>query len=81
MSKFFIAAALGMGLLSAGTAAHASARAPHVGVSAGVTEVQYHGGYRRPHYVPPHRHYAPPPPRHYGWRAPQHRAYRQYGWR
>lgn len=85
MSKFLIAAALGLGLLSAGTAAQAATRAPHPGASAGVTEVQYRGGdHHRPHYAPPrpsHRHYAPPPrPRHYGGHMP-HRPYRQYGWR
>jgi hypothetical protein len=81
MSKFFIAAALGLGLLSAGTAANA-ATALRVDTHASVTPVQYQGGHR-PHYAPPrhfHRHYAPPP-RHYGWRAPVHRPYRQYGWR
>ncbi len=78
MSKFFIAAALGLGLLSAGTAANA-ATALRIDTHAGVTPVHDHGGYRhRPHYVPPHRHYAPPP-RHYGWHAPAHRPYRQYG--
>lgn len=78
MSKFFIAAALGLGLLSAVPAAQA-ATAMRVDTHAGVTQVHY-----RPHYAPPrhyHRHYAPPPPRHYGWHAPHHRPYRQYGWR
>lgn len=80
MSKFFIAAALGLGLLSAGTGAQA-APALHVDTHAGVTPVHYQGGYRhRPHYVPPHRRYAPPP-RHYGWHAPPHRSNRHYGWR
>ena len=85
MSKFFIAAALGLGLLSAGAAANA---APflHAGTEAGVTQVHYQGGPHRPHYAPPprphhHRYAPPPPPRHYGWHAPQHRPYRQYGWR
>lgn len=69
MSKFVIAAALGLGLLSAaGGAAQAHGYAP----------------VHRPHYAPHHHHYVPPPPprhRHYGWHAPAHRPYRQYGWR
>lgn len=80
MTKFFIAAALGLGLLAAGGAAQAQ----HL-PQPGVTQVHYQGGYHRPHYAPPrhhhHHHYAPPPPRHYGWHAPHHRPYRQYGWR
>ena len=82
MSKFLIAAALGLGLLSAGTAGAATRIMPHEGITAGVTQVQYRGGHYRPHYAPPprhHRHYAPPRPRHYGWHAPQRRPFRQYG--
>ncbi|TCH96833.1 hypothetical protein EJV46_19890 [Roseococcus sp. SYP-B2431] len=83
MSKFFIAAALGLGLLSAGPAANA-ATALRVDAHAEVTPVHYQGGHHGRHYAPPrrhhHHHYAPPP-RHYGWHAPVHRPHRQYGWR
>ena len=86
MRKLFAAAALGLGLLSAGSAIGTATAAPYnalssVGMSQAATPVRYeHRGYHRPHYVPPPRHHwrrhTPPPPRHHSWRHP--RPY-QYG--
>lgn len=71
MSKFVIAAALGLGLLSAaGGAAQAHDYAP----------------VHRPHVAPHHHHhYVPPPPPRWRPHHPGHardwRHARQYGWR
>jgi len=79
MSKFLIAAALGLGLLSAAGAAEAHGPAQAHGYAAG----------HRPHFAPhvtrqhhaQHQRYLPPPPPRHGWRAPMRPPHRQYGWR
>ncbi len=92
MRSLLVAAALGLGLLSAGATTSTAAAAPFGarapgGVASEVTPVHYqrgygYHGYHRPHYVPPPRHhwhrYAPPPPPRHSWH--HHRHY-QYGWR
>ncbi|MDB5414659.1 MAG: hypothetical protein JWR10_2994 [Rubritepida sp.] len=91
MRSFLIAAALGLGLLSAGPATSTATAAPlnvaaaSTDLSGGIELVQYRPGYGRPHYAPrPHwrpapRYYGPPrhygPPRYYGG----HRPWRQHG--
>jgi hypothetical protein len=88
MRNLLVAAALGLGLLSA--AANTAAAGPLGGsapasTAAAVTPVHYQRGYdhrryHRPRYVPPPRYHAPRylPPRHdHSWRYhPQ-----QFGWR
>jgi hypothetical protein len=85
MRSLFVAAALGLGLLSAAATLNLAAAEPyHPGAPASMhqeaTPVHYerHGGHH-PHYVPPPRHHwhrhAPPPPRH-SWR---HLRPNQYG--
>jgi len=83
MRRFLAAAALGLGLLSAGAALDGAGAAPFRHEGPGVTLA--HGDHwphsappPRPHwprYAPPPRHhhwrhYAPPP-RHYGWQQHQ----------
>ncbi|WP_211259490.1 hypothetical protein [Belnapia moabensis] len=86
MRRFLVAAALGLGLLSAGATLDGAGAAPFHQEGPGVTLV--HGDHWR-HYAPPPRHhwhrYAPPP-RHYGWQhhgwQPRHHHHqRHYGWR
>jgi hypothetical protein len=91
MLSLLVAAALGLGLLSAGTQGAAAApfheQAP-AGFTPLATQVHYqrgydHRGYYQPHYAPPPRHhwhrYAPPPPRpHHSWHQPRPH---HYGWR
>ena len=88
MRRFLAAAALGLGLLSAGAALDGAGAAPFRQEGPGVTLA--HGDYWRHNAPPPHhhhwRHYAPPP-RHYGWQQhqgwqPRHHHHPQtYGWR
>ncbi len=81
MRRFFVAAALGLGLLSAGATLDGSGAAPFHHGDPAVTLM--HGHHWR-HYAPPPRHhwhrYAPPPRHHHGWHhgRPHHR---YYGWR
>ncbi len=82
MRRFLVAAALGLGLLSAGATLNGAGAAPFAQEEPAVTQV--HGPHWR-HYAPPPRHhhwhrYAPPP-RHYGWHRPRHDQPRHYGWR
>ncbi|MBL6454633.1 hypothetical protein JMJ55_04810 [Belnapia sp. T6] len=90
MRSLLVAAALGLGLLSAGTqdaaAAPFPAQAP-AGLAQSAIPVHYqrgydHRGYHQPHYAPPPRHhwhrYAPPPPPHRSWHHPRPH---HYGWR
>jgi hypothetical protein len=75
MRNFLIAAALGVGLLSAGAATQQASAAPFnaggMAVGEGVTQVQYYGGYyRRPYHPPPPPRYYAPRPRYYGHYAP-----------
>ncbi len=82
MRRFLVAAALGLGLLSAGATLNGAGAAPFAQEGPAVTQV--HGPHWR-HYAPPPRHhhwhrYAPPP-RHYGWHRPRHDQPRHYGWR
>ncbi len=82
MRRFLVAAALGLGLLSAGATLNGAGAAPFAQEEPAVTQV--HGPHWR-HYAPPPRHhhwhrYAPPP-RHYGWHRPHHYQPRHYGWR
>ncbi len=82
MRRFLVAAALGLGLLSAGATLNGAGAAPFAQEGPAVTLV--HGPHWR-HYAPPPRHhhwhrYAPPP-RHYGWHRPHHYQPRHYGWR
>ncbi|MDN3566406.1 hypothetical protein QWZ14_18700 [Paeniroseomonas aquatica] len=83
MRSLLLAAALGLGLLSAGGSAAPAAAAPyHAGPAADLaqaaTPVHYERHGYRPHYAPPRHHwhrYAPPPPRH-SWRhQPRHYYY------
>ena len=90
MRRLLVAAALGLGLLSAGPTVPGAIAAPLRDASpqllaSGITPV--HGdrwypdrGYHRPHYAPPPRHHWHrwEPPRHHGWHHP--RPYR-HGWR
>lgn len=92
MRSLLIASALGLGILSAGTAVQPADAAPfnpgQVELGVGATPVQYyrHGYYARPYYGP-RRYYGPP--RRYGYYAPPPpppRYYRYhprpyYGWR
>ncbi|MDB5376655.1 MAG: hypothetical protein JWR00_1101 [Rubritepida sp.] len=92
MRRLLIAAALGIGVLSAGAASQQAAAAPfHPGQAewgVGVTPVQYYRhGYARPYYGPRH-YYGYGPPRRYGYYAPPpppryYRPYHSpyYGWR
>ncbi|MBL6078272.1 hypothetical protein JMJ56_09670 [Belnapia sp. T18] len=86
MRRFLAAAALGLGLLSAGAALDGAGAAPFHREGPVVTPV--HGDHWR-HYAPPPRHHHwhrhAPPPRHYGsqhhgWH-PRHHHDRTYGWR
>ena len=80
MRRLLIAAALGLGVISAGAATRPAEAAPfnpgQVQLGAGVTPVQYYyGPPRRYYYGPPRRYYGPPrhyygPPRRYGYYAP-----------
>jgi hypothetical protein len=87
MRSLLVAAALGLGLLSAATSIAAAgpfgAGAP-AGATHAVTPVQYqrgydHRGYHRPHYMPPSRHHwhrhAPPRHEHY----PRHQPPQRFG--
>ncbi len=91
MRRLLIAAALGLGVVSAGAAPRPAEAAPfnpgQVEWGVNVTPVQYyrHGYYARPHYVP-RRYYGPP--RRYGYYAPppppryyRHHPRPYYGWR
>ena len=85
MRSLLVAAALGLGLLSAGVMTDRAAAAPvhdraPVSTSQEVTAVHYQRGYDqrghdRPHYVPPPRHhwhrYVPSPPPRHSWGHPQ----------
>lgn len=84
MRSLLVAAALGLGLLSAAATVDPAAAAPYragisqPGTSLAITPVHYQRhGYHRPHYAPPPRHhwhrYAPPP-RH-AWRQPRPHQY------
>jgi hypothetical protein len=82
MRRFLVAAALGLGLLSAGATPNGAGAAPFPQEGPAVALV--HGPHWR-HYAPPPRHhhwhrYAPPP-RHTGWHRPHHDQPRHYGWR
>jgi hypothetical protein len=77
--RSLLAAALGLGLLSAGAMMGSAASAPfhdqapgRIGVQ--TTPVHYEHGYHPQGYHRPH--YAPPP--HHGWRRQRHD---RYGWR
>jgi hypothetical protein len=75
MRNLLVATVLGVGLLATGAATQQASAAPFnaggIEVGAGVTEVQYYGGYyRRPYYAPPPPRYYAPRPRYYGYYAP-----------
>ncbi|MBS7811907.1 hypothetical protein [Roseococcus pinisoli] len=85
MRRILIAAALGLGLMTAGAEAAPVIGAAPVVAGEGITTVQYHPHYRPHHHRP---HYRPPPPRpHYGYRHPpphwRHHRHppRHYGYR
>ena len=88
MRSLLVAAALGLGLLTASATGDAAAADPYRGTMPAMSQsampVHYeHRGYHRPHYVPPPRHHwrryaPPPPPSRHGWRPPH--SY-QYGGR
>ncbi len=85
MRRFIIAAALGLGLLSAGGIAGTASAAPKAVAEGGVTLVHGDHDHRhalrhvRPYFAPPRPHWH----RHAPWR--DHRGYRgpvqHYGWR
>lgn len=85
MRSLLLAAALGLGLLSAGGSATTATAAPYhaapvAGLAQAVTPVHYQRPGHRPHYAPPPRHYrhryAPPPPPRHSWRhQPRHYQY------
>ena len=86
MRSFFVAAALGLGLLTAGATMHNAAAAPFperalAGTAEAITPVHYRPaphrhGYYRPHYVPPrHRWHRPAPPPPHAWRHPAPQRY------
>jgi hypothetical protein len=82
MRRVLVAAALGLGLLSAGATLTDAGAAPFRPEGPVVTLA--HGPHWR-HYAPPPRHHhwhrPAPPPRHYGWHRPPHHQPRTYGWR